>query len=103
MALPLVPWKAGKALTWNATIVDTFAASYLRVSPVSPDQAAEAAADRKKVKYSTVSTGYWFIPVAVETMGSSNQEGSAFLDEVGNCIAEILDDPRRAHISSPKT
>ena len=33
--LTLVPWKAGKALTWDATIVDTFAASYLKVSPQS--------------------------------------------------------------------
>ena len=50
--LTLVPWKAGKALTWYATIFDTFHASYLKVSPFSPGQAAEAAADRKKVKYS---------------------------------------------------
>ena len=27
-------------------------------------------------------------------MGSINQEGSAFLDEVGNRIAEISEDPR---------
>ena len=91
--LTLVPCKAGKALTWDVTIVDTFAASYFKVSPVSSVQAAEAAADRKKVKY-TVSTNHWFIPVAVEIMGSINQEGSAFLDEVGNRIAEISDDPR---------
>ena len=29
--LTLVPWKAGKALTWDATIVDTFAASYIYI------------------------------------------------------------------------
>ena len=73
--LTLVPWKAGKA-TWDATIVDTFSASYLKVSPVSPGQAAEVAADRKKIKYSTVSTNHRFIPIAVETMGSINQEVS---------------------------
>ena len=38
--LTLVPWKAGKALTWNATIVDAYAASHLNVSPVLPDHAA---------------------------------------------------------------
>ena len=47
---------AGKALTWAAIIVDTFVASYLKVSPVSPGQAAEVAADRKNITYSTVST-----------------------------------------------
>ena len=46
--LTLMPRKAGKALTWDATIVDTHAASYLKVSPVLPGQAAEAAEDRKK-------------------------------------------------------
>ena len=64
-----------------------------KVSPVSPGQAAEAAADKKKVKYSIVSTNHWFIPVAVETMVSINQEGSTLLDEVGNRITEIAEDP----------
>ena len=45
-----VPWKAGKALTWDVTIVDARAASYLKVSLVSPGQAAEEAADRKQAK-----------------------------------------------------
>ena len=85
-----------KALTWDATIVDTQAASYLKASPVSPYQAAEAAADRKKAKYSATSTNHWFIPVSVKTMGPINQEGSAFLDELGNHIAEISEDPRES-------
>ena len=46
--LTLVPWEAEKALTWDATIVDRHAASYLKVSPVLPGQVAEAAADRKR-------------------------------------------------------
>ena len=87
--LTLVPWRAGKALTWDA--------SYLKVSPVSSGQAAEVATDHKKVEYSSVSTNHWFISVAVETMGSINQEGSEFLDEVGNCIAEIFLRTPRAH------
>ena len=46
--LTLVPWKAGIPPTWDATISDTHAASYLKVSPVRPGQATETAADRKK-------------------------------------------------------
>ena len=90
----MVLWKAGKASTWNATIVDTHAASYLNVSPVLPSQVAEAVADRKKAKYSTISTSHWFIPVAVETMGPINQEGFAFFEELGNRIAKISEDSR---------
>ena len=60
-------------------------------SPVSPRQAAEAAADRKKAKYSAISTNHWFIPDAVETQGPINQVGLRFL---GNRIADISEDLR---------
>ena len=72
--------------------MDTHA--YLKVSPVSPRKAAQATADRKKAKYSAISTNHWFIPVAVETMGPINQEGFVFLDELGNRITEISENPR---------
>ena len=98
--LTVVPWKAGIALTWDATIVDTHATSYLKVSQVSPGQAAEAAADRTNSKYGTVSTNYWFIPEAVETVGPINQEGSAFLNELGNRIAEISEDSDSTRFST---
>ena len=79
--LTLVLWMAEKALTWDATIVDTHIASYLKVPPVSPSQSAEAAAVRKKAKYRVIFINHWFIHVAVETVCPINQEGSAFLDE----------------------
>ena len=74
--------------------MNTHAASYLKVFSVSPGQAAEAAADRKKAKQSAIFTNHWFIPVAVETVGSINQEGSVFLDELGNRIPAISEEPR---------
>ena len=49
------------------------------------------------IKHSAISTNHSFIPVAVDTMGPINHEGSAFLDELGNRIAEISEDPR-SHI-----
>ena len=69
-------------------------------SPVSPDQAADAAADQEKAKYNAVSTNHWFIQVSVETISPINQEGSAFLDGLDNRIAEISEvsgDPTFLH------
>ena len=84
----LVWWKVGKALTCDAIIVDTHVASYLKVSPVLPSQATETAEERQKAKYSfNKGLNHWFSPVPVETMGPINQEGSTFLEELGNCIA----------------
>ena len=74
--------------------------SYLKVSPVSPGQATEVAAE-KKAKYSTISTNHWFSLVAIKVIDPINQEGSTFLDEVGYHITVISEAPR-ARISSPK-
>ena len=90
-------WESINLLTWDATIVDTFAASYLKVSQSLQVRPQRRQQIEKKVKYSTVSTKHWFIPVAVETMGSINQEGSAFLDEAGNRIVEMSEDPESTH------
>ena len=98
--LTLVPCKAGKALTWDATIVDTHAASYLKVSPVLSVQAAEAAPDRKKAKYSAISTNHWCNTVAVETMGPINQEGSAFIEELGFALQKFQRIHDRARFST---
>ena len=80
--------------------MDTHAASYLTFFPISPGQAAEATADWKKAKYSPISTYHWFILVAGKTMGPINQEGSEFLDELGNRFAEIGEDPESTRFST---
>jgi hypothetical protein len=43
--LTLVPWQSGRIATWDVTVVDTLAASYIAQSATS---AAEAAAVRKQ-------------------------------------------------------
>ena len=53
--LTLIPWLAGRSLAWDATVVDTLAASYIHASSTAAGSVAEGASDRKEVKYSAIS------------------------------------------------
>ena len=49
--------------------------------------AAERAALLKHIKYAEIKATYDFVPVAIETLGPINSEGTAFLDELGNRLS----------------
>ena len=66
--LTLVPWQAGKCLTWDATVVDTLASSYVSVTATRVGGAADAAAERKSLKYASITNTHIFVPVAIETL-----------------------------------
>jgi hypothetical protein len=92
--LTLVPWQGGRCLTWDATIVDTFAASYLDATSTAAESACEAAATRKTAKYASIATSHIFTPVAVETLGPLAHEAVDFLTDLGNRLSDRSDDPR---------
>jgi hypothetical protein len=48
--MTLIPWRAGRSLVWDATVVDTFAPSYLPDSATRAGAAAGVAEDRKNHK-----------------------------------------------------
>jgi len=58
--LTLIPWKGGRSMTWDATVTDTVAESYLATTAVEAGAAAEAAAGRKEARLSTAtSSSHW--------------------------------------------
>ena len=61
--------------TWDVTVTDTMAQSYLPVTSQTSGAAAEAAADRKTMKYAPLTQAYLFIAIAAETMGAINSDG----------------------------
>jgi hypothetical protein len=94
--LTLIPWKGGKSLTWDATVTDTVAESYLSSTSIVAGAAAEAAAVRKEAKYAEIINSHIFIPLAFETLGPINSNGTAFLSELGRRISTCTGDPRES-------
>jgi hypothetical protein len=80
--LTLVPWQKGCCLTWDATIIDTIAASYLTDTSSVADSASEAAATRKETKYASIAVSHIFTPIVVETLGPLNIAAAEFLTEL---------------------
>ena len=48
--MTLIPWQGGKNVTWDVTVTDTVADSYLHLSAVCAGSATEGAASRKETK-----------------------------------------------------
>ena len=74
--LTLVPWSAGKSLTWDVTVADTLDQTNLPQTVRSGSgAAAEAAAVRKIRKYASIAMNHMFVPVAFETLGPICSDG----------------------------
>ena len=70
--ITVFPFKNGKALAWDATCVDTFAATYVNHSALQARYAANKAEKDKVDKYQHLCDRYIFTPIAVETTGVYN-------------------------------
>ena len=94
--LTLIPWQGGRCMTWDATVTDTLAESYLPVTSVTPGAAAEGAADRKELKYHDLEKSHVFIPLAFETLGPINKKAMAFITELGQRLSSVSGDQRES-------
>ena len=75
---------------------DTLAQSYVHETFQTPGAAAEAAAERKTNKYTSLAQSFLFVPVAAETMGAINKDGMGFLSDLGRRITQSTDDHRES-------
>ena len=73
--MTLIPWQGRKNVTWNVTVTDTIADSYLHLSAACAGSAAEGSASRKDIKYAALDHSYTFIPLAFETYGPIIKQG----------------------------
>ena len=92
--LTLYPWRDGRNLAWDVTVIDTFAASYITSSAVRAGGAAEIAARRKTDKYASLPKNYEFCPIAFETMGPANEAACDFISALGGRLCEKTGDRR---------
>ena len=86
-----IPWERGKSVTWDVTVIDTIADSYLHLTSAKAGGAAENATTRKEDKYVDLQQTYTFVPLAMETLGHSNVKGMEFLHELDRRLAVISD------------
>ena len=94
--LTLVAWQNGRCLTWDATVMNSLASSYLSATSSLPGSAAEAAAVRERSKYAAITLTHVFVPVAVETLRHVNAEGLRFLDQIGDRLSAVIGYPRES-------
>jgi hypothetical protein len=90
----LIPWRAGRSLVWDATVVDTLAPSYLQATAVTAGAAAEIADSRKTQKYQSLLDIHVFIPLALETLGPINSSGLALITDIGRHLTQATDEVR---------
>jgi hypothetical protein len=90
--LTLIPWKAGKPLTWDVTVACTLAASYIDSTSRVAGAAADLAAIRKSTKYANLEPTHIFQPLAFENLGTMNQSCYDFFCNLGNKISSVTGD-----------
>jgi len=92
--LTSIPWREGRSATWDVTVTNTVAASYVAITSVRAAAAAEAAAQREEIKYAEIAQTHLFYPLSFETMGPINVVGLEFISDLGHRIPRVTDDPR---------
>jgi len=92
--LTMVPWREGKPLTWDVTVVCPLAESYIGDSATNAGSTAEAAATRKSAKYAGLERTHIFQPIDVENLSTKNASAYGFLAGLGQKISAISGDDR---------
>ena len=88
------PFSRGKALSWDATCVNTFAESSVFGSAVVAGHAADKAEVSKRAKYTALASTYRFEPIAIETTGVFGPTTKNIVWEIGKRISEKTGDKR---------
>ena len=86
--LTIYPWKFGKPLVWDVTVVDTLASSYNATTPAKAGGAAEPAESRKQRKCELFEDRFIVQPVGFETLGSWGPAARTFLSDIGRRIEQ---------------
>ena len=90
--ITLVPWSHGKSLMWDATIPNTLARSYIRLSSKLSGNVARMAESKKRAKYFDFNTHYNFIPLAFESLESWGDDAKNLINKIGSKLSLISGD-----------
>ena len=93
--MSLIPWRSGKPLLWDMTVVSTLAGSYVDTAATGAGLVADQAADRKTTKYADLSAQYVFQPVSVENLSPFSFSTLDYFERrIGCRISHISGDDR---------
>ena len=90
----IIPWKRGRNVTWDVTVADTFAASYVNDAATCAGKVAESAAAKKVSKYAELRRHFTFVSLACEVTGVWCADGLEFLNDLGSRISDVTGDAR---------
>ena len=79
---------------WDFTGPDTLAICLLHRASIAACTVAVDAEDRKRAKYTALCDQYYFVPLAVETLGALGEEAATFFWDIVRRIAVATGEPR---------
>ena len=91
--ITITPWSHGRALVWDATCHDSFAASNLALDSTRAVAVADKAATAKRRLYSELCTSHHFVPVVLESTGVFGQDAAACFKDLGKRTRTHTGDP----------
>lgn len=92
--MTLVPWELGRPLVWDATCVDTLAASHIGTTAFRAGAAAAAAESLKRRKYANITDNCVFAAFAVETLGPWGPEAKKLFLTLKKKLTRVTGDQR---------
>ena len=103
--MDLVPWKQGKHLLWDVTVVDVLALSCFSAGLAgNPGIAAVEAEERKNDKYkSLVEKGYLIQPFFYKLHGSAGPSTEAFWRDLCKTLCIMKIEPRAVSFLKQRT
>jgi len=81
-------------LAWDVTVPDTYADSHLADTATTAGAAADKAASNKEAKYRQLANSHIFVPVAIETAGTWNNQAVQLVQELGRRMTAVTEDTR---------
>ncbi|CAH2233204.1 jg2741 [Pararge aegeria aegeria] len=92
--MTLIPSWLGRSLLWDATCVDTLAASHIQATSSMVGAAAFSAEQAKRRKYENLDSSFIFVPFGVETLGPWGPVARALFKELSKRVIESTGYPR---------
>ncbi|ESO01059.1 hypothetical protein HELRODRAFT_175086 [Helobdella robusta] len=90
----LIPWRAGRCLAWDVTVLGTLAERFVNLTSKECGLAAAGAADEKMKKYGNALPSMKFLPICIEVLGPMDPNTLKFFKAICKMISVRSGDSR---------